>query len=241
MEAIRAEGLSKTYGGGATEVRALRDVSLAVDRGQVAALLGPSGAGKSTLLLALGLLDLPERGRIFLDGALVAQDGRALFDLARLRREKVGFVFQRSNLIPFLTAEENVRVALEIGGRRDARARAAKLLDELGLADRARHHPDQLSGGQQQRVAIARALALQPAVLLADEPTAALDGARGGEVMHLFKRLAREHGAAVIVVTHDRRSLDAFDAIYEIEDGAIRKGRLERETGFEPATLSLGS
>ena len=221
MEAIRAEGLSKTYGRGTTEVRALRAVSLRVNRGQVVALLGPSGAGKSTLLLALGLLELPERGRIFLDGALVAADGRALQDTTRLRREKLGFVFQKSNLIPFLTAEENVRVALEIGGWTPARARARCLLDELGLRDRAHSYPDQLSGGQQQRVAIARALALSPAVVLADEPTAALDSARGSEVMHLFRNLAREHGAAVVVVTHDRRSLDAFDAVYEMEDGAI--------------------
>ena len=221
MEAIRAEGLSKTYGRGTTEVRALRAVSLRVNRGQVVALLGPSGAGKSTLLLALGLLELPERGRIFLDGALVAADGRALQDTTRLRREKLGFVFQKSNLIPFLTAEENVRVALEIGGWKQARARARCLLDELGLRDRAHSYPDQLSGGQQQRVAIARALALSPAVVLADEPTAALDSARGSEVMHLFRNLAREHGAAVVVVTHDRRSLDAFDAVYEMEDGAI--------------------
>ena len=223
MTAIRVEKAGKTYGRGATEVRALRDVSLSIDRGQVVAIVGPSGAGKSTLLLALGLLDLPDRGSIFLEDARVAEDGRALQDLSRLRREKLGFVFQKSNLIPFLTAEENVRVALEIGGAKRARSRARCLLDELGLRDRAGHYPDQLSGGQQQRVAIARALALSPAVVLADEPTAALDSGRSSEVMHLFRSLAREHGAAVAVVTHDRRSLDAFDAVYEMEDGAIAR------------------
>jgi ABC-type lipoprotein export system ATPase subunit len=157
MEALRAESLSKSYGAGATEVRALRDVSLTLARGEVVALVGPSGAGKSTLLLALGLLELPEKGRLWLDGRLVAEDGRAREDLSALRRDKLGFVFQKSNLIPFLTAEENVRIALEIGGGRDKanRERARALLADLEIADRADHYPDQLSGGQQQRVAIA--------------------------------------------------------------------------------------
>jgi putative ABC transport system ATP-binding protein len=225
MEALRAESLSKSYGAGATEVRALRDVSLTLARGEVVALVGPSGAGKSTLLLALGLLELPEKGRLWLDGRLVAEDGRAREDLSALRRDKLGFVFQKSNLIPFLTAEENVRIALEIGGGRDKanRERARALLADLEIADRADHYPDQLSGGQQQRVAIARALAASPALLLADEPTAALDSKRSSDVMHLFRRVAREHGAAVVVVTHDHRALDAFDVLYAMEDGALRR------------------
>jgi len=222
---IRAEALRKVYGKGDTELVALRDVSIAAERGEVAALLGPSGSGKSTLLTALGFLNLPERGRIWIDERLVVADGRALTDLAAVRRTSVGFVFQKANLIPFLTARENVLLALQLNDQvgRAADARARELLGYLGLADRVDHYPEQLSGGQQQRVAIARALANRPPLLLADEPTAALDSHRGRDVMELFRRIAHEQGSAVIVVTHDHRTLDVFDTIHEMEDGVLTR------------------
>lgn len=224
--ALEAEGLTKVYGRGNTEVVALRDVSLQVAAGEVVALLGPSGAGKSTLLTALGLVNPPTRGRILVRGQAVLDGDRALTDLRAFRRRHLGFVFQKANLIPFLTALENVQVALEINDvpPREARRRGLALLEYLGVADRARNHPDALSGGQQQRVAVARALANQPDVILADEPTAALDSHRGRQVMELFARVAHERGAAVIVVTHDHRALDLFDRTFEMEDGRLRVG-----------------
>jgi len=223
MEAISGEALWKTYGRGDTEVVALHDVSLRVARGEVVALLGPSGSGKSTLLTTLGLLQLPDRGTVRIAGERVVEGGRALADLATLRRERLGFVFQKANLVPFLSALENVVVAFTINGvtGREGRSKAAELLGYLGLDDRVHHMPDELSGGQQQRVAIARALAMSPAVVLADEPTAALDSTRSRDVMQLFRRVAHERGAAVVVVTHDHRTLDAFDTVYEMEDGVL--------------------
>ena len=222
---IRAEALRKVYGKGDTELVALNDVSIAAERGEIAALLGPSGSGKSTLLTALGFLNLPERGKIWIDGRLVVAEGRALTDLAAVRRTSVGFVFQKANLIPFLTARENVLLALQLNDQAGpaADARARELLGYLGIADRVDHYPEQLSGGQQQRVAIARALANRPPLLLADEPTAALDSHRGRDVMELFRRIAHEQGSAVIVVTHDHRTLDVFDTIHEMEDGVLTR------------------
>jgi len=221
--AVEARNLTKVYGRGDTEVVALREVSLEVRPGEVVALLGPSGAGKSTLLTALGLVNPPSRGRIAIGGRPVLDGEQALTDLRAFRRQHLGFVFQKANLIPFLTALENVQVALEINDTppRAARKRALELLEYLGVADRARHLPDELSGGQQQRVAVARALANQPSLILADEPTAALDSHRGRQVMELFARVAHERGAGVIVVTHDHRALDVFDRTLEMEDGRI--------------------
>jgi len=221
--ALEAIDLTKVYGSGNTEVVAMKDVSLSVARGEVVALLGPSGAGKSTLLTALGLINPPTSGRIFIAGTPVMDADRALVDLRAFRRQHLGFVFQKANLIPFLNAAENVQVALEVNDvpRRTARERAVELLDYLGVADRARNLPDALSGGQQQRVAVARALANQPSLILADEPTAALDSHRGRQVMELFRKVAHERGSAVIVVTHDHRSLDVFDRTYEMEDGQL--------------------
>ncbi len=223
-EALRAEGLVKTYGAGHTAVRALDGVSLSTRRGEVAALLGPSGAGKSTLLQALGLLSLPEQGTIALGGRGVVVDGRAQDDLAAIRRRGMGFVFQKANLIPFLTARENILLSLQIAGRGGAAAgrRADELLDYLGLLTRASHYPTMLSGGEQQRVSIARALANEPAVVFADEPTAALDRQRGRAVIELLNVAAHDHGTSVFVVTHDHRTLDLFDTIHEMEDGRLR-------------------
>lgn len=222
--AIETRNLHKVYGSGNTEVVAMRDVTVAVQRGEVVALLGPSGAGKSTFLTAVGLINPPTSGQIVIGGQPVLDGPRPLVDLRAFRRQHIGFVFQKSNLIPFLSARENVQVAMEIAGvaGREARRRAMALLEELGVADRADNSPAMLSGGQQQRVAVARALANRPSVILADEPTAALDSVRGRQVMELFRAVAHEHGAGVIVVTHDHRALDVFDTVYEMEDGMLR-------------------
>ena len=230
--AIEVHGLTKVYGSGNTEVVAMRDVTLTVGRGEVVALLGPSGSGKSTLLTAVGLINPPTSGRIAIGGQPVMDGPRALVNLRTFRREHIGFVFQKSNLIPFLTARENVQIALELNGEsaRAGRKRAGELLDYLGVADRGDHHPAMLSGGQQQRVAVARALANRPQVILADEPTAALDSQRGWQVMELFRKVAHEQGGGVIVVTHDQRSLDVFDTIYEMEDGRVARGASNART-----------
>ena len=223
--AIEAFHLTKIYGRGNTEVVAMNDVSLRVDGGEVVALLGPSGAGKSTLLTAVGLINPPTSGRIEIGGVPVMEADRPLVDLRSFRRKHLGFVFQKANLIPFLTAEENVQIALEINDvpPRAARRRAMELLDYLGVGERAGNRPDALSGGQQQRVAVARALANHPSLILADEPTAALDSHRGRQVMELFCKVAHEQGAGVVVVTHDHRSLDVFDRTFEMEDGRLRE------------------
>ena len=231
--AIEAFNLTKVYGSGNTEVVAMKDVSLTVARGEVVALLGPSGAGKSTLLTAIGLINPPTAGRIVIGGQPVMEADHALVDLRAFRRQHLGFIFQKSNLIPFLSAAENVQVALEINDvlPRRARSRAMELLDYLGVADRANNLPDALSGGQQQRVAVARALANEPSLILADEPTAALDSQRGRQVMELFRKVAHERGAAVMVVTHDHRSLDVFDRHFEMEDGRLKNGTEQPDTG----------
>jgi putative ABC transport system ATP-binding protein len=221
MEAVRAISISKTFGSGPTEVRALREVSLSIGSGQVVALLGPSGAGKSTLIKALGLVSLPETGTIRMEGKDVVVEGRLLANLKELRRSYHGFVFQKPNLIPFLSARQNVEIACEIGGVEPPRPRALELLDYLGVGHRGEAYPETLSGGEQQRVAIARALANRPSLLLADEPTAALDRDRGRAVMELFRKVAHEQGAAVLVVTHDHRALDVFDEMFEMEDGRL--------------------
>ena len=223
--AIQTDALTKIYGSGNTEVVAMRDASMSVRRGEIVALLGPSGSGKSTFLTAVGLINAPTSGRVIIGGKLVQDGPIEQTNLRRFRREHIGFVFQRSNLIPFLTACENVQVALELDGHgsRAARRQALDLLDYLGVADREANLPSMLSGGQQQRVAAARALANRPNVILADEPTAALDSHRGLQVMELFAKVAHDHGAGVIVVTHDHRALHVFDTTYEMEDGIVRR------------------
>ena len=222
--AIEVFALTKTYGSGNTEVVAMKDVSLRVAKGEVIALLGPSGAGKSTLLTAMGLINPPTSGRITIGGQPVLDGPKPLVDLRAFRRHHLGFVFQKANLIPFLNAVQNVQVALEINDvpARAARRRALELLDYLGVADRANNLPSALSGGQQQRVSVARALANDPNLILADEPTAALDGPLGRQVMELFAKIAHERQAGVIVVTHDHRTLDVFDRILDVEDGMIQ-------------------
>lgn len=243
MFVVEAENLTKIYGSGNTEVVALRDATLTIARGEVVALLGPSGAGKSTLLAALGLIRPPDRGSIRIAGRTVFADGRLLVDAAVFRRRHLGFVFQKANLIPFLTARENVQLAMEINDAspRTARRRALELLDYLGVADRAGHLPAKLSGGQQQRVAVARALVNRPALLLADEPTAALDSVRGRQVMELFRAVAHEQDTGVLVVTHDHRALDVFDRALEMEDGRLRVSAvLDHELADRKATTPDG-
>jgi len=229
--AVETQKLTKIYGKENTEVIAMRDVDLSVSKGEVVALLGPSGSGKSTLLTAVGLINPPTSGKVIINGTPVLDGPDALLNLTTFRRNHIGFVFQKSNLIPFLSACENVRVALELNGipGRKAKKKAMELLEYLGMSDRAESLPSMLSGGQQQRVAVARALANRPSLILADEPTAALDSVRGRQVMELFGKVAHEQNGAVIVVTHDHRALDVFDLIYEMEDGRIRPRPSEPE------------
>ena len=228
--AIQTKNLAKTYGSGNTEVIAMKDASMDVAAGEVIALLGPSGSGKSTFLTAVGLINPPTSGQVIIGGKLVLDGLFAKTNLRKFRRKNIGFVFQKSNLIPFLTAVENVMVLLELDGQtgRTARERAMELLEYLGVADRANNLPSALSGGQQQRVAVARAIANRPSVILADEPTAALDSQRGRQVMELFAQVAHEQAAAVIVVTHDHRALDVFDRTYEMEDGELTESNVTR-------------
>jgi putative ABC transport system ATP-binding protein len=218
------ERLTKIYGRGETAVIAIADATLQVRPGELVAILGPSGSGKTTLLTSIGLINEPTHGRVVIDGATVADEGWVpRLDLKRFRREKLGFIFQAHNLIPFLTALENVMVALEINSltRRDAKARATELLGSLNLGHRLDSYPALLSGGEAQRVAIARALANKPKVILADEPTAALDTENGKNVMMLLKKLAVENRSAILVVTHDQRMVEGFDRIFQVSDGRI--------------------
>lgn len=221
-EAVRAVSLWKTYGTADAAVTALREVDLSLAKGTVSALLGPSGSGKSTLVKALGFVSPADRGEVWFEGELVVKDGVPRADLAALRRTHLGFVFQKANLTSFLTAQENVLLSAELAGHPDAHARARELLAYLEVDHRGAAYPETLSGGEQQRVAIARALANAPALLLADEPTAALDSVRSRMVMELFRKVAHERGTAVLVVTHDHRALDVFDHRYEMEDGRLR-------------------
>lgn len=224
MYAVEIESLTKIYGKGETEVTAIADATFQVAPGELVAILGPSGSGKTTLLTAIGLINEPTRGRVVIDGTVVAENGWTPGqDLKRIRREKLGFIFQSHNLIPFLTAMENVMVALEINHipRKEAKERAAELLAALNLGHRLNNYPTALSGGESQRVAIARALANRPKVILADEPTAALDTENGHNVMALLKQLAVENRSAILVVTHDHRMVEGFDRIFEVRDGRI--------------------
>lgn len=224
MFAIEVENLTKIYGKGESAVTALVDASIQVMPGELVAILGPSGSGKTTLLTAIGLINEPTHGKVVIDGATVADEGWLPgIDLKRLRREKLGFIFQAHNLIPFLTALENVMVALEINHltRSEAKIRATELLSTLNLGHRLNNYPSALSGGEAQRVAIARALANKPKVILADEPTAALDTENGKNVMVLLKKLAMENNSAILVVTHDHRMVEGFDRIFHVSDGRI--------------------
>jgi putative ABC transport system ATP-binding protein len=223
MPAVAAQNVTKIFGWGESRVVALQDAHVAVEPGEIVALMGPSGSGKTTLLRALSLIDPPTTGTVAIDGELVFDGESVLTDDRRLRRRRMGIIFQAYNLIPFLTTVENVALVPTLNGasRRDALERARELLDRLELGHRAEIYPATLSGGEQQRVAVARAVINDPAVILADEPTAALDTGRGKAVMDLLRQLGRQQRAAVIVVTHDERMIEGFDRVYHMIDGRI--------------------
>jgi putative ABC transport system ATP-binding protein len=222
---LEVDRVSKTFGSGELAVQALKPCSFTVEEGELMALVGPSGSGKSTLLLSISLILEPTAGRIVIDGQTVYDNGWTGVDERAFRRRHIGFIFQQHNLIPFLTAQENIALAMQLNGtdRRAAARRARELLDYLGIAGRADSFPAHLSGGEQQRVAIGRALANEPPLILADEPTAALDTERGGKVMALLRRIARERRSAVITVTHDHRMIEGFDTVYQLDDGRLAR------------------
>lgn len=235
MSVLELQGVSQTFGTGELAVQALKSTTLSVEAGELVALLGPSGSGKSTLLLAISLIQPPTTGRIVIDGQMLYDNGPTGVDERAFRLRKIGFIFQQHNLIPFLTALENVALMLQLNGvsRREANRRARELMDYLEIGHRADSLPARLSGGEQQRVAIGRALANEPALILADEPTAALDTERGTRVMALLRKIARERRSAVITVTHDHRMIEGFDTVYHMDDG--RMERVERS----PRTMSV--
>jgi putative ABC transport system ATP-binding protein len=232
---IRTRGISKVYREGANEFRALSDVDLDIHGGQLTLLMGPSGSGKTTLLSILGCILRASGGRL----ELLGEDVSSLLEkeLPRIRRDVIGFVFQGFNLFPALSAAENVALAMDVRGTSGAKARqvAEELLVQVGLQDRMHAFPADLSGGQKQRVAIARALAGDPPILLADEPTAALDSTSGRSVIELLQRLAHEHGRAVVMVTHDPRVLSYGDRILHLEDGRLLRedSSLHLQTGTQ--------
>ena len=225
MPVLEVEGVSKTFGSGEFAVQALKETTFSVEAGELAALLGPSGSGKSTLLLSISLILEPSTGRIVVNGREVYNNGWTGIDARRLRRENIGFIFQQHNLIPFLTAQENVALVMQLNGasRREAARRARELLDYLEIGHRAKSLPANLSGGELQRVAIGRALANEPPLILADEPTAALDTDRGTKVMARLREIARERRSGVIAVTHDRRMIAGFDTVYYLNDGRLAR------------------
>jgi len=220
---VRVEHLSKHFGDGSARVDALIDINMEVYPGQVVGLMGPSGSGKTTLLNCIACILEPSSGRLTLDSEIVYDDHWLRADLRRLRLDKVGFIFQYPNLLPFLDGTDNVSVVLNLAGfnAATARAHAVDLLNYLEVGHRKHAMPSQLSGGEAQRVAIARALANHPRIILADEPTAPLDSARARIVMDLLRRIAVEQSAAIIVVTHDEMILDRFDHIFRLRDGRL--------------------
>lgn len=216
---IEIRDLVKTYGAGENMVRALNGVSMDVRAGEVLALMGPSGSGKTTLVSILGGILTATSGSVKIDGREITTLGAA--ELPALRRDQFGFIFQGFNLFPALTALENVAIMCDLKHVRQPKARAAELLEMVGLGAKKNAHPSDLSGGQKQRVAIARALAGDPKIILADEPTAALDSVSGRTVLEILSGLARTRGRAVVIVTHDPRVLEYCDRIVHIEDGRV--------------------
>ena len=216
---ISATGITRVYGEGEAEVRALDGVTVGFPAGRFTAIMGPSGSGKSTLMHILAGLDRPTTGSVVLDGVeLTGLDDKAL---TALRRDKVGFVFQSFNLLPVLTAEENILLPLSIAGRRPDGDWVDRVIDTIGLRERLTHRPAELSGGQQQRVAVARALATRPAVVFADEPTGNLDSKSSTEVLDLLRRSVDEFGQTVIMVTHDARAASYADRLLLLGDGRV--------------------
>ena len=231
---LLARQLTKEYRSGSAQLAVLRDVSFSIPQGTFVAIVGPSGSGKTTLLGLLAGLDTPTRGTVLLDGAdlsALGEDARA-----RLRGERVGFIFQSFQLIPTLTALENVQVPLELRGEPDAAERARDLLSRVGLSERATHFPNQLSGGEQQRVAIARAFINRPRILFADEPTGNLDAATGARIVELLEALNRESGATIVLVTHDPALAARAGRVIAMRDGGVVSDT-ETENGAAPSRL----
>ena len=234
---LAARDLTKEYQSGTSALAVLRDVTFDIPQGTFVSIVGPSGSGKTTLLGLLAGLDLPSRGNVTLDGADLTrldEDARA-----KLRGEKVGFIFQSFQLIPTLTAAENVQVPLELRGDDDVAARALDLLTRVGLGDRTDHYPAQLSGGEQQRVAIARAFANKPRILFADEPTGNLDGSTGARIVELLDELNRESGATVVIVTHDLTLAEHAQRVIRLKDGVVVEDRPSRSNA--PNTANTAS
>jgi putative ABC transport system ATP-binding protein len=227
-----ARNLTKEFDSGAHHLTVLRDVTFEIAQGEFIAVVGPSGSGKTTLLGLLAGLDTPTRGQVILDGTDItnlSEDARA-----RLRGEKVGFVFQTFQLIPTLTALENVQVPLELRGERNAESRAKELLGRVGLADRVEHLPTQLSGGEQQRVALARAFANRPRILFADEPTGNLDGTTGERIVALLEELNSEAGSTIVLVTHDVALAERARRLIRLRDGVVVEDRKASGNGTKP-------
>lgn len=223
---LAARELTKEYQSGNSRLAVLRNVSFDIPNGAFVSIVGPSGSGKTTLLGLLAGLDTPSSGTVLLDGSDLAkldEDARA-----KLRGEKVGFIFQSFQLIPTLTAVENVQVPLELRGVASAGDRARELLTRVGLGDRMDHFPSQLSGGEQQRVAIARAFVNEPRILFADEPTGNLDGATGARIVELLDTLNRESGATVVIVTHDQTLAEHAQRVISLRDGEVVEDRAGR-------------
>lgn len=221
MHVLETRGLTKVYGSGEVSVHALSGIDLGVAKGEFVAIMGPSGSGKSTLLHILGGVDVPTSGQVLLEGVDLASlddDQRTL-----IRRERMGFIFQSFNLLPAFTAEENVALPLELSGMApdEARDQAVENLKLVGMSHRRKHVPSTLSGGEQQRVAIARALVVEPAVLLADEPTGNLDSAKGQEVTALLRRLVDERQQTIVMVTHDAQVAAHADRLVRLRDGVV--------------------
>ncbi|HUT02898.1 MAG TPA: ABC transporter ATP-binding protein [bacterium] len=225
---IEVESMTKTYSLGGSTIRVLDNVSFGVEPGEKVAIMGPSGSGKSTLMHLLGCLDRPDSGRYVLDGENVSRLSKNA--LAQVRNRKIGFVFQTFNLLPRITALENVELPLLYAGHREARGRAEEALKIVGLSDRMDHEPNQLSGGERQRVAVARAVVTDPAIILADEPTGNLDTKTGEEIMTLFREL-NDQGRTIIVVTHDAEVAAHCSRQIHIRDGQIRDSEPVRTGG----------
>lgn len=221
MEVLRVEHLSKTYGEGATQVKALDDVSFSVEQGEFTAIIGPSGSGKSTLLHILGGVDKPTNGKVFIDNTDIYELGET--NLAIFRRRQIGLIYQFYNLIPVLNVEENITLPILLDGRKVDRQQLGEITATLGLAQRMGHLPNQLSGGQQQRVSIGRALISNPAIVLADEPTGNLDSKNSAEIIELLKLSNQKYHQTLVVITHDERIALQANRILSIEDGKIAR------------------
>ena len=226
MEILRVENLTKVYGKGENEVRALDGVSFSVEKGEFVAIIGPSGSGKSTLLHILGAVDEPSSGKVFMDGKDVFKQNEE--QLAIFRRRQVGLVYQFYNLIPVLDVVENITLPVQLDGRKVNRERLREMVALLGLHGREKHLPNQLSGGQQQRVSIGRALMNSPSVVLADEPTGNLDSKNSQEIMELLKKSNKKYNQTLIMITHDENIALQADRIIAIADGHITRDEVNR-------------